>query len=102
MAHEHPSRAKGPDGQIRDIDTEHALNEAFSIAFSGKVGDMALGYLRSITVNRVLDLPLDSLHLAHQEGARWLMSVIANRVELGRKKLPPLRPAEHEKETTDE
>lgn len=85
-----PGAARGPDNVQRSVEMEHHLNECASICFRDKAGEVLLDHLRSITVMKAQSPPLDSLTLAHAEGARWLVAVLIQRIELGRKGLPPL------------
>jgi|13_taG_2_1085334.scaffolds.fasta_scaffold18899_2 hypothetical protein len=84
------TKAVGPDGQTREIKIEHQLNEAFMLCFKDKAGENCLNWLRSITTNKALSSPVDTNTLMHLEGARWLVGIISQRVDLGRKGLPKL------------
>lgn len=77
-----------PDGRPRDKKIEHQLNEAFSIAFRGAVGDTVKNYLRSISTNEVLPPGTDPNTIVYKEGARWLMGIIEMRIKYGEDKKP--------------
>lgn len=68
------------DGKTRDAKIEREINEALAICFSDAVGERALKYLRSITIEKVSGPGLDVNALIHQEGARWLVAVIERRI----------------------
>jgi len=78
----------GPDGMARPPKVEHDLNECFSIIFSSAAGKKALDYLKSVTINRVLEPGLPENVYSYQEGARWLMGVISTRIKDGEDKKP--------------
>ena len=78
----------GPDGLKRPAKFEHNLNECFAIAFSSGAGKEVIAYLKSVTSGRVLPPGLDSNAYVYQEGARWLMGIIATRIKDGEDKKP--------------
>lgn len=83
-----PKQYVGPDGLRRPPKVEHEINECFAIIFSGAAGQKALDYLKSVTVNRVLEPGLSENTYSYQEGARWLMGVISTRIKDGEEKKP--------------
>lgn len=87
-----PRKAQGPDGHTRPIEQEQHLNELMMLVFRDEGPQEILRYLRNLTTNRALKPPFDSLELAHLEGARWLMAVIEQRIKLGQRGEPKLRP----------
>lgn len=78
----------GPDGKKRPPNIERELNECFAIVFNSAAGKKALDYLKSVTVNRVLDPGLSENTYSYAEGARWLMGVISTRIKDGEEKKP--------------
>lgn len=67
------------DGLSRSPEQERQLNEAVSIAFSGKVGETVLDYLKSITINMVSGPHVSNDQLRHLEGQRFIVSIIEQR-----------------------
>ena len=78
----------GPDGLARPQKIEHNLNESFAIAFKSAAGQDVINYLKSITTGRVIPPGLDDNVYVYQEGARWLMGIIATRIKDGEDKKP--------------
>lgn len=68
--------AQSVDGTIRAPDIEEKINGAFRAAFAGKSGQLALDYLRSITMNTVLPATASDAELRMQEGMRRLFGII--------------------------
>jgi len=83
-----PKQYIGPDGLKRPPKFEHNLNESFAIIFSSAAGKDVLDYLKSVTTGRVLPPGLDANAYPYQEGARWLMGIIATRIKDGEDKKP--------------
>ncbi len=83
-----PRQYVGPDGVARPPAAEREINECMAIAFASGAGKKALDYLKSITVNRVLEPGLPENTYSYQEGARWLMGVISTRIKDGEEKKP--------------
>ncbi len=78
----------GPDGLRRTPKVEHDLNEKFAIIFASAAGKDVLNYLKTVTTGRVLPPGLDANAYPYQEGARWLMGIIATRIKDGEDKKP--------------
>jgi len=76
----------GPDGLRRPPKFEKNLNESFAIVFKSAAGQDVLNYLKSVTTGRVLPPGLDANAYPYQEGARWLMGIIATRIKDGEDK----------------
>ena len=83
-----PTQYVGPDGLKRPAKFEHDLNESFAIAFKSAAGQAVIEYLKSVTSGRVLPPGLESQAYVYQEGARWLMGIIATRIKDGEDKKP--------------
>jgi len=83
-----PKQYVGPDGLARPPKFEHNLNESFAIVFKSAAGQEVLNYLKSVTVNRVLEPGLPENTYSYQEGARWLMGIISTRIKDGEDKKP--------------
>jgi hypothetical protein len=83
-----PTQYIGPDGLTRPPAFDKKLNECFAITFSSAAGKQVLDYLRSVTTGRVLPPGLDANAYPYQEGARWLMGIIATRIKDGEDKKP--------------
>ena len=81
-----PTQYVGPDGLKRPPKFEKNLNESFAIAFKSAAGQDVLNYLKSVTTGRVLPPGLDANAYPYQEGARWLMGIIATRIKDGEDK----------------
>lgn len=78
-----------PDGRNhRQAKVEREINEALAIAFGEAVGERALKYLRSITIEYVNGPGLDANALIHLEGARWLVAIIEKRIADAKENLP--------------
>lgn len=78
-----------PDGHPnRGNKIERELNEALALCFKDAVGERALKYLRSITIEYVQGPGYDPQVLAHLEGARWLVAVIERRLNDARENKP--------------
>lgn len=77
-----------PDGMSRQPKVEHNLNECFAIIFRGAAGDTVRQYLKSITVNQVMEPGSSPDLITYHEGARWLMGVIDTRIKHGEEKKP--------------
>lgn len=71
-----------------DPAAERRLNETFAIVFNTPAADAVLRELRRITRDRVLRPPHVEGALAYMEGARALLDVIEQRIQLGREKKP--------------
>ena len=69
-----------PDGHKRTPAVERKINESLGICFRDAVGERALKYLRSITIEYVNGPGFDPNALAHLEGARWLVAIIEKRI----------------------
>ena len=81
-------RYVAPDGRNRQPKIEREINEALAIAFGEAVGERALKYLRSITIEYVNGPGLEPNALMHLEGARWLVAVIEKRIADAKENLP--------------
>lgn len=71
-----------------DAKGQRLLNEDFAHVFNGPQGQVVLKELRRITRDRVLRPPHVEGSLAYMEGARALLDVIEQRIQLGREKKP--------------
>lgn len=78
------------DGIKRSDAKERELNELFALVFEGEAGAKALQYLRGMTIERVMGPNFDANALAHAEGQRFIVSIIQQRVTMGRHKEPKL------------
>ena len=76
---------KNIDGVARSEDAEKQINEAIALAFKGKSGELALKYLRSISIERVMGPNFDPNSLAHLEGQRFIVGVIEQRIKQAQK-----------------
>lgn len=76
------------DGYSRTLDEEKKLNEVFTHLFSTDLGEKALRYLRSITIEAVSGPNIEDHVLRHLEGQRFLVGVIQKRINDGKDKLP--------------
>lgn len=80
---------KAPDGVVgRPQDIERKINEAAAIIFKDDLGQFFIEYLESITLNFVHGPGVETNSLIHLEGQRYLVSVIKNRINHGKLKLP--------------
>jgi len=75
----------GPDGVRRPAEMEAKLNSLFASVFSGPDGQAVIDHLRSITLNRLNGPEVSSDHLRHVEGQRFLVGVILQRIEKGKR-----------------
>ncbi len=66
-----------------NIDDRLGLAKAFSRCFSGIDGDLALGHLRKLTLERALSPEVDNNGLRHLEGQRQLVLYIVNLITRG-------------------
>ena len=57
-------------------------------AFSGDVGEKALSYLKSITLNVYNGPNIDPNNLMHLEGQRFIVGVIQRRIQDARRGYP--------------
>lgn len=73
------------DGIERLEETEMRLNGAMAMAFTGPNGELALDYLKSITIQRVNGPEVSSDALRHMEGMRNIVAIIQQRIQRGRK-----------------
>ncbi len=83
-----PTQYVGPDGLKRPPKIEHHINECFAITFRDQCGKEVIDYLKSVTTGRVIPPGLDDNAYVYQEGARWLMGIIATRIKDGEDKRP--------------
>lgn len=80
-----------PDGVVgRPLEIEYRLNEAFKILFRDELGQMVIDYLTSITINYVSGPEITDQQLRHLEGQRYLVSIMKQRMQHGKEKLPKL------------
>ena len=80
-----------PNAPTKDALAERRLNEAFAICFRGASGDAAIAELRRIARDRVLRPPHVEGVLSYVEGARALLDVIEQRIQLGRERKPDVQ-----------
>jgi hypothetical protein len=73
------------DGFVRGEETERRINTAFANCFGGISGPDVLTYLRRITVLNVQRPGISSEALWHLEGQRYLVGLIEERIEHGRR-----------------
>lgn len=78
-------QVQGPDLVFRSKREEVELDLAFARALDNPNGQKILRYLRSITLDAVAPPGVANEALQRLEGMRWIVSVIVNRVERGRK-----------------
>lgn len=83
-----PDTYLAPDGRRRNKKFERELNEAFAIVFKGAAAQRVLEYLESISIRTVLERGSEPHEITYQEGARWLMGIIEQRIQLGEEKKP--------------
>jgi hypothetical protein len=77
-----------PDGRARPAIAERDINQALGLCFADAVGEKALKYLRSITIESIQGPGYDPNVLAHIEGARWLVAIIEKRISDAKENLP--------------
>lgn len=82
------TRYDSPDGMARPLAVERKLNRDIALLFNSALGKKVNDYLISITTNRVMPQGSSPEAIVYQEGARWVMGVIATRAKLGREKKP--------------
>ncbi len=75
----------GLDGMSRSPEMEKKLNSLAATVLNGRAGEEFLNYLRSITLNNVTGPGMDDAALRHLEGQRYLIGLIVNRLELGKR-----------------
>lgn len=85
IKHRLAGKAAGPDGVWRDKAEEDELNRCFARLFKSPDGENALRYLKQITLARVCGPEATEAQLRHIEGQRFLVSVILNRIERGKR-----------------
>ena len=88
MTREVVKRYTAPDGHKRTNPVERKINEALQLCFRDAVGERALKYLRSITIEYVNGPGLEPNALVHLEGARWLVAVIEKRIKDAKENKP--------------
>ncbi len=76
-------RAVGPDGVTRTPQAEQKINEVLFNTFRGEAADVALDYLRSISVQMVNGPDATDAQLRHREGMRDMMRIIQTRISYG-------------------
>lgn len=78
-------KIQGADGKIRDKTLERTINMHAVATFGTPAGRAFLDYLKSITTNVANGPELNVNALIHLEGQRFLVGLIATRVEIGHK-----------------
>lgn len=73
------------DGVERTVAAEQDINDAFAAFARSRRAKDVLGYLRSITLNRVGGPHMTDAELRHREGMRHLYTIIEQRIERGQK-----------------
>ena len=73
------------EGYTRSNEKENELNLLFAKLFNDKKGEEVLKYLKSITVNIVSGPEISNDRLRHLEGSRYIVGVIEQRIERGKK-----------------
>lgn len=74
----------GPDGVARVTEVEDELNKLFASVFRGRSAHKVLDHLKSITIGQVAGPEIETGHLFHMEGRRFLYYVIDQRIERGK------------------
>ena len=78
------------DGFKRSAETERQLNSLFATHAAGSAAFREiLAYLRSITIQNVGGPHITNDELRHREGGRFLMGLIEQRIEMGKKHNEP-------------
>lgn len=75
----------GQDGGRYTKVVNDDINNLAVGTFSTPAGQRFLQYLEGITTRRVLGPEAPDSHLRHLEGARWLVGVIRQRINAGKK-----------------
>lgn len=75
----------GSDGGRYAKEVDDDINALAAGTFGTPAGQRFLQYLEGITTRRVLGPDAPDSHLRHLEGARWLVGVIRQRVNAGKK-----------------
>lgn len=73
------------DGGRYTKEVDDDINNLAAGTFSTPAGQRFLQYLEGITTRRVLGPEAPDSHLRHLEGARWLVGVIRQRINAGKK-----------------
>lgn len=74
----------GLDGMIRSEQAEYELNALIASALNNPAGESMMDYLKSITLNNVTGPGIDDMALRHLEGQRFLVGILARRMEKGK------------------
>ncbi|WP_448191900.1 hypothetical protein [Azospirillum sp. sgz301742] len=73
-------KVRGLDGYLRAPQEEAELNSAVFHTFTTAPGEACLTWLRTVTVEAVLDPSRSDAELRHQEGMRHLVKLIEARL----------------------
>lgn len=79
----------GVDGIQRTKKLEMELNHAAAAAFGTPAGEQLLAWLKRITVNNVQGPAAPDSTLRHLEGQRFIVALIQQRIEHGRRNATP-------------
>ena len=74
----------GLDGVVRSQESENELNTLVASVFITPAGESLMDYLKSITLNNVTGPGIDDMALRHLEGQRFLVGILARRMEKGK------------------
>ena len=75
------SKHLGVDGYPRSQDADHKISKDLAVTFSSPSGVATLQYLKSITIEAITGANISSDELRHLEGQRYLVALIAKRVQ---------------------
>jgi undecaprenyl pyrophosphate synthase len=85
-----PPRKLSIDGFPRSPDVERRLNDLFAEHAAGSAAFREiLTYLRSITIEAVTGPGVSNDELRHREGQRFVVGLIEQRIQMGRKQHEP-------------
>lgn len=74
-------RITGPDGMIRTVEQEQALEDLALAAFSSGAASDYLAYMTNVTLHNVTGPVASDAQLRHLEGQRYLVAVIRGRIQ---------------------
>jgi hypothetical protein len=81
-------KVAGPDGLILERGEDAKLNDAVKHAFGTAPGKRVLEWLESITIRRVAGPGVNTDHLMHLEGGRYIVAAINARIQSAKERKP--------------
>ena len=81
-------KVAGPDGLVMERGEDAKLNDAIKLAFSTAPGKRVLQWLESITIRRVAGPGVNTEHLMHLEGGRYIVAAINARINCAKERKP--------------